>query len=223
MELRLPDIPDYETLEHYLGGLDEYTRCTADMLMEKLRAVCTPRETHREYAVLRKSDGIYLFDERFEGEDIKKHLADCDRCVVLAVTLGVKADGLLRAFESSDMSAAVILDSLASVLTEQVCDQVQDMLEKEYEGYFLTDRYSPGYGDLPLSANKTIERMLETPKRIGATVLENFLLLPRKTVTAIIGISEKETKGHMAGCENCCVYEKCTLRREGKSCGSKDI
>lgn len=223
MELRLPDIPDWETLGRYLGGLDEYTRRTTDGLMEKLRAVCTPRETHREYAVLRKSDGIYLFDERFEGEDIKKHLADCDRCIVLTVTLGVKADGLLRTLESSDMSAAVIFDSLASVLTEQVCDQVQKELEKEYGGYFLTDRYSPGYGDLPLRANKTIEKMLETPKRIGATVLENHLLLPRKTVTAIIGISERETKGHMAGCESCRLFTKCTLRREGKSCGSKDI
>ncbi len=223
MDIKLPETPDWETLRRYLGGLDEYTRRTADALMQKLKAVCTPRETHREYAVLRKSDGIYLFDDKFAGEDIQKHLDGCDICIVMAVTLGVKADGLLRTLESSDMSVAVICDSLASVLVEQVCDQVQEELKKEYTGYCLTDRYSPGYGDLPLSANRTIERMLDTPKRIGVTALENYLLLPRKTVTAIIGISEKETKGHMAGCENCRIFEKCTLRREGKSCGSKDI
>ncbi len=223
MELKLPDNPDWETLKRYLGGLDRDTKQLAHQLVGKLNKVCTPRETHREFAVERKTDGIYLFNERFEGEDIKKHLEGCESCILFSMTLGIKTDALLRTLESSDMAAAVVCDSLASVLTEQICDAAQKQLESEYEGKFLTSRYSPGYGDLPLEANKTIEKLLETPKRIGVTATESCLLLPRKTVTAIIGISDRKTKGHTASCEGCRIYDKCTLRREGKTCGSKDI
>ncbi len=223
MDLILPMTPDWETLERYLGGLDEKTRCTAELMMKKISDVCTPREIHREFAVRRKNGGIYLFDELFEGEDIKKHLEGCERCVLFSLTLGVKIDGLLRNLESSDMAAAVICDALASVLTEQISDSAHEQLKEEYKEYHLTSRFSPGYGDLPLTANKAVEKLLDTPRRIGVTALENYLLLPRKTITAVIGISEKETSGHAAGCENCRIYEKCTLRREGKTCGKKNI
>lgn len=223
MNLNLPSTPDWDTLHRYLGYLDEPMRALAEKLVKRLKEVCTPKIVYREFAVERKGDGIYLLSEYFGGEDIKKHLEGCERCILMSLTLGVRADGLLRTLESSDMSAAVVCDTLCSVLTEQLCDEAQSQIAAEYSGRFITQRYSPGYGDLPLDTNKSIAKLLDTPKRIGVSVTESCLLLPRKSVTAIIGISEKETKGHLAGCENCRIYEKCTLRREGKTCGNKDI
>ncbi len=223
MIISFPVSPDWTTMRRYLGYLDEAVKAQAEMLMSRLSKVCSPKITYREFAVERKCDGIYLLNEKFGGEDIKKHLEGCERCILMSLTLGVGADGLLRTLESSDMSSAVVCDTLCSVLAEQLCDEAQKKLESEYEGEFLTDRYSPGYGDLPLETNRSIAVLLDIPKRIGVSVTESCLLLPRKSITAIIGISERETKGHLAGCESCRIYEKCTLRREGKTCGNKDI
>ena len=221
MNLKLPEEPDFDTLRRYLGYLDEDTRAQAEKLMCRLKAVCTPKYTYREFAVERRDDGIYLYNERFGGEDIEKHLEGCQCCVVFALTLGAGADGLMRTLESSDMPSAVVCDSLASVLTEQLCDEAQEQIRAQYSGLYLTDRYSPGYGDLPLDTNRSVARLLDTQKRIGVSVTESCLLLPRKSVTAIIGISKTETKGHLAGCEHCKLYDKCTLRKEGKTCGNK--
>ncbi len=223
MNLKLPEIPDWEMLRRYLGYLDEPAKTLAEDLHRRLSSVCSPKFTYREFAVERKGDGIYLYDEKFGGDDIAKHLDGCDSCVLLAVTLGAQTDALLRTLESSDMAAAVVCDTLASVLAEQLCDDVLCQLREQYKGKYLTECYSPGYGDLPLCTNKSAERLLDMPRKIGVAVTDSYLLLPRKSITAIIGISEKETKGHLADCESCRLYDKCKLRREGKSCGNKYI
>lgn len=222
MNINLPEIPDWDLLCRYLGYLDNGTKAQSEKIMGRLKEVCLPKITYREIAVERKGDGIYLYNEKFGGEDIKKHLAESERCILLGLTLGMGADRLIRTLESSDMSSAVVCDTLCSVLTEQLCADARQEIAKEYEGLYLTDSYSPGYGDLHLDTNRSMEKLLDMPKRIGVSVTESMLLLPRKSITAIIGISKTETKGHLAGCENCRIYDKCTLRREGKSCG-KDI
>lgn len=222
VNIKMPDAPDMEMLCRYLGYADEPVKALADGLYKRLKKVCAPKFTYRESAVERKGDGIYILNRKFGGEDIKKHLENCEGCILFALTLGIGADSLLRTLASGDMSQAVVCDTLASVLTEQLCDEAQKQIEKEYPNSFLTQRYSPGYGDLPLEANGDIVKMLDTQKRIGVASTESFLLLPRKSVTALIGVSDTEVKGHLAGCENCRMYDKCTFRKDGKSCG-KDI
>ena len=43
--------------------------------------------------------------------------------------------------------------------------------------------------------------------------------VPRKSVTALIGISDHPVTGRLATCGECVLREKCTLRKEGKFCG----
>ena len=60
------------------------------------------------------------------------------------------------------------------------------------EGKSLTMRYSPGYGDLDISANKDILQVLDAHKRIGVTVTNTGIMIPRKSVVALIGITNKK-------------------------------
>ena len=52
-------------------------------------------------------------------------------------------------------------------------------------------RFSPGYGDLDLKYQPLILNELSALKHTGITLLENLMMTPSKSVTAIIGI-EKE-------------------------------
>lgn len=55
------------------------------------------------------------------------------------------------------------------------------------EGSF---RISPGYGDLPLSLNKEIVKLFKD--EVDVDVLEDsYVLVPRKTITALVGWREK--------------------------------
>lgn len=88
-------------------------------------------------------------------------------------------------------------------------------MEKEYleKGLYLRPRFSPGYGDFPLSAQKEILDGLEAGKRIGITLTEGYLMMPSKSVTAVIGVSRTPAACTIEGCEACgkkdCAFRRC--------------
>ena len=61
------------------------------------------------------------------------------------------------------------------------------------QGYGMRWRFSPGYGDWPLEQQPELIRVTKC-ESIGITLSESKMLVPRKSVTAIIGLY-KEVKG----------------------------
>ena len=55
-------------------------------------------------------------------------------------------------------------------------------------GYKSHPRYSPGFGDLPITVQKEFLNLLDAGRRMGITLGESFLMAPSKSVTAIIGL-----------------------------------
>ena len=56
--------------------------------------------------------------------------------------------------------------------------------------YRQTWRFSPGYGDLPLSLQEELLSAVEAGKRIGLATTAGYMLTPMKSVTAIIGLQD---------------------------------
>lgn len=190
------------------GAADESLAASLDRCEKELLTVSRPQ-------------GIYRFagleELKLKGEAIKKHLEGCFEMAVMAATLGAGVDRLLRTSQIRDMAQAVLLDCGASVLIEQICDGLGEQIRCNAEG-FLTGRYSPGYGDLPIETQDALIDFLDGPRRIGLTVNESHIMIPRKSVTAIIGIGRQPVKGYLATCSQCTLRDICTLRKEGKNC-----
>lgn len=155
-----------------------------------------------------------------QGKDAEKHLAGCGECVLLAVTLGAGVDEAIRRLGVGDIAAGVAADALASALAEQVCDAAEAALRQlaAGENLYLTGRFSPGYGDWPIQVQPELARLLDTPRRIGLCVTDSFLMTPRKSVTAVLGLSEQPVTGWRAGCGQCALREKCEYRKRGQTC-----
>ena len=49
---------------------------------------------------------------------------------------------------------------------------------------------------------------------------ERFLMNPTKSVTALIGISDRPQMARIRGCAYCTMRETCALRKGGKHCGN---
>ena len=47
------------------------------------------------------------------------------------------------------------------------------------------------------------------------------LMTPRKSVTAILGVSGHPVKGKLAGCGHCVLRTRCEYRKRGKTCASE--
>ena len=125
-----------------------------------------------------------------QGEDIKKHLQGCDEIILLAVTIGLQVDELIHRTEAADMSGAVVLDALASIAVERLCDEAIKKIQLSTVNCQLSTRYSPGYGDFPLEVQSEILAILDAKKKIGLYVNESNLLIPRKSITAVIGVKK---------------------------------
>ena len=93
-------------------------------------------------------------------------------------------------------------------------------LRPKSQGLYLTGRYSPGYGDWPIAVQPRLAAVLDTPRRIGLYVTDTFLMLPRKSVTAVLGAGRAPVSGQRAGCAHCALRDKCEYRKRGESCES---
>lgn len=155
-----------------------------------------------------------------EGKDIRELLSGCGEAVLMAVTLGPGVDRLLARSSVSNMADAVIMDACASTAIENVADNFEMDLrrEAEAEGLYLTDRFSPGYGDLPLDTQKKLCAVLDTERRIGLSLSPSLLMIPGKSVTAILGISNTPKALRKRGCESCSLFRNCPYRKDGKNC-----
>lgn len=175
---------------------------------EKLLAASMPQGIYR----IMPADAITL-----HGVAIRKHLRGCKEVALMGVTLGAMVDNLIRISQIRDMSEAVIMDCGASVLVEQICDDLEHIIHEDTNLY-MTGRYSPGYGDYPLKTQTEIMWLMDSHRKIGLTVNKNYMMTPQKSITAVIGLSEHPVDGYLASCEECLIKEKCALRKEGKTC-----
>ena len=193
-----------------------------EKLLELACQTAKPKLVYRILGIRSEENGIRIegTDTVLSGNDIQKHLSGCEKAAFLALTLGTEPEKLLL---RSDPADALILDGCFSVLTEQACDSFEtDLREKLLgSGLFLTGRFSPGYGDLPILLQNDLLNILNAERTAGLTVSGSGILLPRKSVTAILGVSEHRAAGYLAGCENCAIKERCSYRKEGKTCGNR--
>ena len=124
--------------------------------------------------------------------DIKKNLRDSGSVIFFAATVGFEIDRLISRYEVLSPATAVLIDAIGSERVEALCDEFcSEMKEKKRaEGFSLRPRFSAGYGDLPIEFQKTFFDLLDPPSRIGVTLNDSYLMTPRKSVTAIIGVEK---------------------------------
>lgn len=221
MQARLTGLNENEILlylgyrgQEYPDELKEQIkRCEKEVL-----AAAAPRLIWRRLPI----SGADFTALSLEGKDIGELLEDCVEAVLMAVTLGQGIDRLLAKKSVSNMADAVIMDACASAAIENVADHFEMDLRREVEaeGFFLTDRFSPGYGDLPLSAQKKLCAALDTERKIGLSLSPALLMIPGKSVTAVLGISRKPKPRRKRGCESCSLFRDCMYRREGRNCNA---
>lgn len=219
-------IPKDEVLR-YLGYKKQKFDKNIDLLIDKTiheaQDIIELKYVLSKYKCIEKSDGVYIEGTNLilKGNDIKDHLKNSTEVILLAATLGRNIEKRISYYEKVDLTKAVILDSCATSAVEELCDRIEDIIKDEMIGdnESITFRYSPGYGDLPLDTQNNFVKTVNAQRLIGLTVSSHNLLMPRKSVTAIIGIISKEFQQKKKGCEVCRNYENCQFRKEGISCG----
>lgn len=205
------------------GTADPHTKIIADECEGRLKAEITPNFCWTFVEIMNLTNDSVNFSDHvitLRGNDISKHLSGCFGAVFLCATLGVGADKLLRTLKAEDMAKTLICDALASAAVENVCDIAEKEISDRFPDKFMTWRFSPGYGDFPLDTQKDFLIAANAQRSIGLCVNDSGILIPTKSVTAVIGLSEIPIESKKRGCISCNMRERCVYRKNGGHCGT---
>lgn len=155
------------------------------------------------------------------GNQISKHLKHAVKLAILAVTIGQQLEETVsQHFAGGEYSAGLLLDAAGTTAVEMAADQISALIGQQAasKGLIPLARFSPGYGDWDITVQP---KMLELAGagEIGLTVTATCMLVPRKSITAVIGLVPGKDSSTLPGhcqpqsCSNC-IQLNCTYRKE---------
>ncbi len=180
----------------------------------ELEQMASPRAMWKEYPLSIHDHVLDMGFLQTKSKSLERNLRDCERVILFAATLGSRVDVLLHRYNMIQMSKAVVMQAASVAMLETFCDEKNQELKSSYEakGWYLRPRFSPGYGDFPLECQREIAPALEMGKRIGINLTDTLLMMPSKSVTAVIGASRLPRNCTVQGCE-VCAKRDCAYRR----------
>ncbi len=152
------------------------------------------------------------------SKDLEKNLGDCTSVILFCATIGIEIDRLIWRYSSISPLKSLLFQAIGTERIESLCDLFNYEIKEQKKkiGKFTRPRFSAGYGDFPIEAQKDIIRILDTSRKIGVNLNESLLMSPSKSVTAIIGITDKNICEDKKECE-ICKKEDCEYRRRNEN------
>ena len=122
---------------------------------------------------------------------LSRVLARCHQVAIFVASIGWDLEErVAQLMKDGQMLMATILDAIGSEAAEKTACYLQDKVQEvaTSNGLDITLRYSPGYCDWDITQQRVLfEAMDSSP--LGVSLSEDCLMMPRKSVSGIIGVS----------------------------------
>ncbi len=148
-------------------------------------ALAIPVAAHGEHGVSLATGDV------LRSEKLSKLLEGADEVLFMGATAGRGVvEEIARDTSAGDLSRAVVLDAVASEMTDKALDWIVEYVGGvlRREGKELSSRrFSAGYGDFGLEHQRLMHARLKLSE-LGVELTPSCVLVPEKSVTAIAGI-----------------------------------
>lgn len=194
----------------YLGAseaADTELHSLIDSCQEELQDILSPRYI---YKIVSPQEHT----EIYRGRAIAKHLQGACHWALMAATLGGAVDRRIDKYQVGNLARGLVLYACATAAIEAVCQELEAAIHRDdaSKGLFLGPRFSPGYGDYPLSIQPKFLAILDAGRQIGLMCTRNFILIPKKSVTAIAALRPREDRAKLS-CTDCSLHGDCPYKR----------
>ena len=164
------------------------------LCIEEAQKALTYRVCFAEFPVTHLTDSVDLGFMITRSRSLAHHLEGCESILLFAATVGTGIDRLMARSAPLSPTKALLFQAMGAERIEALCDLFCSEIEQEKarEGYVCTSRFSPGYGDFGLDAQREIFSVLDCPRKIGLHLGESLLMTPTKSVTAMVGLAPKK-------------------------------
>lgn len=180
--------------------VEEPIRTLIEEMLEISYSLITPEGVYEVFPCHVSDEKVKIggtFNHIIKSNKLAKHLRESTEVVVFAVTIGEGLEEEVRKlFHIGEFTRASVLDAIGSALAEGLAEAADRYIQEESarEGYEITQRYSPGYGDWKLNDQKRILGVIGGDS-IGISLTSAMIMVPRKSITAIIGRRKVSEKG----------------------------
>lgn len=203
------DIVDSE-IESYLGYKgaqpDDYVLSLIHRMKDEVMAICRPRFG---YTI---TTGGFIDKKTFHcgkftvhpGEIITRHLRKSEIIIVILGSVGSETDQWITTKrEGNDIMEAFIADALGSTIVEAIVNKGKSYLERKMLdfGLKISNSYSPGYCGWNVAEQQMLFSLFPL-SFCGVTLTKSSLMIPIKSVSALIGIG-KDIEKKPYGCAIC--------------------
>lgn len=190
-ELPLPDSEICSYMGYRNAPPDKRILEMISAMKGELNDICKPRFGYLPVAGnLRDRDSLVLGGRTVSpGRIITSYLKKSDFFILLVATAGTEYDSWRQDIQDGgDIVRQYVADSLGSAIAEAIVAQSLDYLESmaSKSALHISNSYSPGYCGWHVSEQQTLFALL--PELFcGVRLTESSLMLPIKSVSAIIG------------------------------------
>jgi hypothetical protein len=169
----------------------------------------------RDIALVQDSLAVIDGSIIFESQVIAGLLERCHKVALFLVTIGKHLEETAcRLAEDGIIVQAAVLDAIGSDAVERMADFVRDRIREaaSAQGLVASQRFSPGYCDWDIDQQNTLFQAVDGDA-LGVHLTETCLMVPRKSISAIIGIGP--SNGNMENYNPCkaCAKHDCPGRR----------
>ena len=199
------------------SGLDETIRAAVERCLKEAKALARPNSLS---AVKRITafDGDSVRMEgpiSFSGKRLISYIKGAAHLHLFLVTVG----GEIETEASNWMSKGealygYLLDRIGSLAVESLAEATEEELRKAYlsKNETVSMRLSPGYCDWPIEEQFVMAKALDFSK-IGVALTEKCMMVPRKSISAMVGVGPKDLFSKMASQCVACDRVECDYRR----------
>lgn len=148
-------------------------------------------------------------------KEISSSLKGASYLCIMALTIGRGIEEAASKYmKKGDFLHGYILDRIGSFACESLAESVEGSLRKEYarKGMSVSMRFSPGYCDFPIEEQFKLDKALDF-SRVGITINKNCMMMPKKSITAIVGVGPKGLFGKKISQCGICAKSDCSYRR----------
>ena len=129
-----------------------------------------------------------------ESEKVFRWMEGCVGLYLCAVTIGPELDReVVRLSNSGKVTRAFLLNAYGAEAAEALMARLNRVIVNSIKKQRMeaTKRYSPGYGDWEIAAQRDLLGTLGAEK-IGIRLTEKYIMIPEKSVSAIIGVRDRQ-------------------------------
>lgn len=156
-------------------------------LYERLVSEAKPAYVTKRVELIRENGEIHIGGIKTSSKALWRFSSGASGYILLVATLGIGVDRLILKTSKISAKESFIIDAMADALIEALCDYAQ---KEVGECSSVGGRFSPGYADLELDAGYEILKACNAEKLLGIKITESGLMVPKKSVNAIIAVKE---------------------------------